>query len=314
MMPDNVFVSVITPVYNRLDNIKKLYWSLAAQTAPIDEWVIADDGSTDGLADWVRTVETIFPIKYVRLGDHTGYRQGAARNLAVSHASEEAAAFWFVDSDVLQYPNNLRLYKEAYLKNPNRVICGEYDWGAPIEITEEDVKDRFQAIIEESLPAIPNAAPHGMLGRDIRAKEFEGTTPDELHWEMNYALSTFGGNIFVPRHVFYEEWKTDRKSYKLPILHNGATIGEFDTAKPVVGFDDRFTVGIEDGDFGLMTVAKGYPISLHNGVKGYHMWHPRNIAEIQRISTEQIPLLDYKHGIKVIEETEINHRQNYQIK
>lgn len=293
------FISLITPVFNRLENIKLVYQSLLKQTIKVDEWIIADDGSTDGLENWVRNTcgQSPFHLAYLWLGENKGYRQGRARNHGAKVANKKALAYWFIDSDVLQYPNNLKLYKEAYSKNPNRVICGEYDWGRPIKVIEKDVMENWEKVINETLPPLENASPHGMMGRDIRAKQFEEANPDDMHFERNFALSTFGGNLLVPTKIFWEEWVNPR-----------------DPKQRIKGFDDQFTVGIEDGDFGLMTIEKGYPVSLHNGIKGYHLYHPRDIARITQLSREQIPILDHKHGIDVERETEIVQREEYNIK
>jgi len=295
-MPNQLFVSIISPTYNRLPNLKLVLKALEKQTIPFEEWIIADDGSTDDTKKWIREMRNP-KIKYIYLGENIGYRQGKARNMGAELATKKSKAFWFLDSDVLPYPDDLKLYKEAYNENSNRVIVGMYDWGAPVKVTEYDITDNWDNLITENLPPLDNPIPHGMCGKDIRTQQFEETTPNELHWETNYGLSTFGGNILVPREIFYTPW-----------------IDKTNPDKKIYGFDDSFTVGIEDGDFGLMTLAKGFPISLHKGIKGYHVYHPRDIARIQKMSAEQIPYLDKKHGLNVEGETEIVQRDDYDIK
>ena len=44
-------VSVITPVYNRRETMKRLFDSLNKQTSDDFYWLIIDDGSTDGLSE-----------------------------------------------------------------------------------------------------------------------------------------------------------------------------------------------------------------------------------------------------------------------
>lgn len=290
------FVSIITPTYNRLPLLKLVYTALQRQTEAIDEWVIADDGSTDGTKEWAKSIKDI-PVKHLYLGESKEYKQGGARprNEGARYADKQAIAYWFLDSDVLPYPDDLKLYKEAFNKNPKRVICGEYDWGKPMRITEYNVKNNWQSIIDETLPEIPNASPHGMLGRDIRAKEFAKASPDDLCWGLNCGLSTFAGNLLVPKDIFWEEW-----------------VNKKDPNDKTKGFDERLLLG-EDGDFGLMTIEKGYPISLHKEIKGYHMYHPRNIAKILEMNKIYIPMIDKKHGMNVEQETKIIQRQNYDI-
>ncbi len=309
------YIAIITPVYNRLENIKRVYESLKNQTIPVDQWVIADDGSTDGIKEWVSLhSKEPFPITYVGLGANTGYKQGHARNEGAKNTLEHIDAYLFLDSDVMLYPNVLELYKEAYRSNPDRVICGQYDWGLPIKFDVKDVIPLWDDIINERMPGIPNAEPHGMAGIDIRHQSFEDTEPDDLHWNVPSALSTFGGNILIKKEIFNTPWKNSKNPKKLKLMHDGRQIDTFDTGEEVIGFDGRFTVGIEDGDFGLMTVAKGFPVSLHKGIKGYHIWHPRNIPKIQKISAEQIPLLNAKHGLDVETETDVVQASDYKIK
>jgi poly-beta-1,6-N-acetyl-D-glucosamine synthase len=60
--------AVVTPARNEEENIRRLGAALTAQTQPPAEWVVVDDGSTDGTLDvlsalasehdWIRTVTT----------------------------------------------------------------------------------------------------------------------------------------------------------------------------------------------------------------------------------------------------------------
>lgn len=67
-MNDFLF-TVFTPTYNRAHTLPRLYQSLCAQRVRNFEWLIIDDGSTDGTEDlvngWQREEQT-FPIRYVK--------------------------------------------------------------------------------------------------------------------------------------------------------------------------------------------------------------------------------------------------------
>ena len=56
--------TVFTPTYERAHTLARVYNSLCAQTFGDFEWVIVDDGSTDGTADLVAgwQTENRFPI------------------------------------------------------------------------------------------------------------------------------------------------------------------------------------------------------------------------------------------------------------
>lgn len=71
-------LTVFTPTYNRAHTLPRLYQSLCAQTSDDFEWLVIDDGSTDGtkdlMAQWKQ--ENAIPIQYVYKdngGLYTGY-------------------------------------------------------------------------------------------------------------------------------------------------------------------------------------------------------------------------------------------------
>lgn len=90
-------VTVFTPTYNRAHLLGRAYESLRGQAAPPPfEWVVVDDGSTDGTAalvgGWAEAAP--FPVRYVRQpngGKHTAVNRG------VREASGEL--FLILDSD-----------------------------------------------------------------------------------------------------------------------------------------------------------------------------------------------------------------------
>ena len=69
-----MFLSIITPTYNRSEYLKRTYVSLCAQTNKSFEWVIIDDGSDDNTNErvcyWMKQ-DNGFPIKYYPL-KHVG--------------------------------------------------------------------------------------------------------------------------------------------------------------------------------------------------------------------------------------------------
>lgn len=71
-------LTVFTPTYNRAHTLPRLYQSLCAQTSDDFEWLVIDDGSTDGtmglVAQWQE--ENIIPVHYIfkeNGGLYTGY-------------------------------------------------------------------------------------------------------------------------------------------------------------------------------------------------------------------------------------------------
>ncbi|HFI0078725.1 glycosyltransferase family 2 protein [Streptococcus suis] len=75
---------IVTTTYNRSEEMKRLFVSLQMQTCTDFEWLIIDDGSTDGTSDLVNQFieKSKFPITYIfkeNGGKHTAY------NRAITH-------------------------------------------------------------------------------------------------------------------------------------------------------------------------------------------------------------------------------------
>lgn len=89
-------VTIFTPTYNRAYILPKLYDSLKSQSCKDFEWVVVDDGSTDGTFELLSNLqaEADFPIIYKKT-ENKGKMQ--AVNLGVTLAKGEY--FWIVDSD-----------------------------------------------------------------------------------------------------------------------------------------------------------------------------------------------------------------------
>jgi glycosyltransferase involved in cell wall biosynthesis len=109
--------TVMTPTYNRAHTLGRVYENLCAQTFRDFEWVIVDDGSTDGTKDLVSSWKPPFPIRYFwkpNGGKHT------AMNLGVSVAGGEFVLF--ADSDDRFTTNALERfdYRWRQIPDPSR--------------------------------------------------------------------------------------------------------------------------------------------------------------------------------------------------
>ena len=128
--------TVFTPTFNRKELLEKLYKSLQKQTFKDFEWLIVDDGSTDGTKEKVEGFlsEKKLEIKYY-------FKENGGKQRAYNFATEKANGELFIclDSDDEYVENGLEIilkYWKKYEKNsdiagmgylstyPNREIIG----------------------------------------------------------------------------------------------------------------------------------------------------------------------------------------------
>src|SRR5579884_1059571 len=107
--------TVLTATYNRAYCLPRVYQSLCAQTFRDFEWVIVDDGSTDGTKELVASWKSsFFPIRYFwkpNAGKHT------AINLGVLQAKGELTLI--LDSDDPCIPTALERFDFHWRQIPN---------------------------------------------------------------------------------------------------------------------------------------------------------------------------------------------------
>ena len=109
-------VSIITPLYNRLNLVTETWASIQAQTFPHWEWIVVDDGSTDDGPQFIQQLAN--QDKRIKLFFRTTGTKGpsACRNLGVQQASGKYLLF--LDSDDIITPNCLEKRVEYLESNP----------------------------------------------------------------------------------------------------------------------------------------------------------------------------------------------------
>ncbi len=104
-------VSVIIPVYNRFDFLRRSLLCLMNQSFLIDEVIISDDGSTDDIPQLLIKAFADFPfeLKYVRQEDK-GFRLSKCRNNGVRVSTGDFLIF--LDQDIIYTKNFIRTFIE----------------------------------------------------------------------------------------------------------------------------------------------------------------------------------------------------------
>jgi glycosyltransferase involved in cell wall biosynthesis len=134
-------LTVFTPLYNRINTLKRTYESLKRQTCKDFIWLIVDDGSTDNPYDVIKKwleKDNGFEIKYVYKengGMHT------AHNTAYENIDTELNVC--VDSDDYMPDNAVELIVNCWNENKNKGYAG---------IIALDFADSTKKVIGKELP------------------------------------------------------------------------------------------------------------------------------------------------------------------
>ncbi|MBK5218726.1 MAG: glycosyltransferase family 2 protein [Thermoleophilia bacterium] len=182
-------VSVITTAYQREGTLPRLYASLAAQTMRDFEWVIVDDGSTDGTGDLVRSLqaEADFRIDYSRQENQGKH---AAVNRAVELARGEFCSI--IDSDDWFEPDALERMVAGWESIPAEQRSGYADVeGLRVDPEGDLVCDSYPRDVFDS-NAFELIALHGVYGDKIgmfrRDVLLEFPFPEDMGWHVTPAL------------------------------------------------------------------------------------------------------------------------------
>lgn len=110
-------ISVVIPLYNKEDYIRRALDSVLEQSYPAEEIIVVDDGSTD---DSASIVKQEYPT--VRLITQANAGVSAARNKGLSVASNGLVAL--LDADDQFCPDHLLHLNELYNRNPGFALYG----------------------------------------------------------------------------------------------------------------------------------------------------------------------------------------------
>lgn len=103
------FITVFTPTYNRAHTLARVYESLLHQTNKNFEWIVIDDGSTDGTESLVKPWigEAPFEIRYSK-------QANAGKHIAWNRALDMARGKYFIclDSDDAFVPQTIEVLEQ----------------------------------------------------------------------------------------------------------------------------------------------------------------------------------------------------------
>lgn len=240
---ENIKISVIVPVYNRLEHLRALIICLMKQTYQPLELIISDDGSTDIVEDYIEDLlkKVDFKIKHVIQKD-LGFRKTRALNNAVKYSKGNILVF--CDQDLSFGDDYLELIKENSNKN-------KFLHFRPINLSKSEKIDYL--------------------------KEIENKTFNYNLFSNSLPLEYFNN---VEKALRRDKWRRIFKSLKLKkrgIKLVGMSYSLYkETFIKINGYDEKYQGwGYEDDDFGNRLSAlgiEGKEIKTSN--LQVHLWHP----------------------------------------
>lgn len=147
-------ISVVIPLYNKLDYIGRAIDSVIAQKRAVCEIIVVDDGSTDGSAEYVAEHYS----ETVKLYSQVNGGVSSARNQGVELATTDFVAL--LDADDYWYPEHtLRLEKLNEQFPHAGVLCTGYEFKAKDElnVAHNPYFPDKQGLIEDYFLACCNA-------------------------------------------------------------------------------------------------------------------------------------------------------------
>lgn len=146
--------TIFTPTYNRAHTLHRVFESLQQQTFRDFEWLVVDDGSTDGTSQLIQQWKALadFPIRYVQqpnYGKHIAFNRGVGKANGIY--------FLPIDSDDAFLPDALEKMLNWWNKIPtlqrdryagivtlcqyeNGEICGELFAESPLDTNALDLR------------------------------------------------------------------------------------------------------------------------------------------------------------------------------
>lgn len=192
-------LSVVMPVRDLAPFVGAAIESILAQTHRDFEFVILDDGSTDGTRDIVRRWRDRDPR--IRLIEReAGLGPAESSNLVVREA--RGAILARMDGDDISHPDRLRLQLEALRSHPEAVLVGSLCEG--IDGAGRVVRPRDRSRLVARSPFAP--FPHGSIM--FRREAFErigGYRREANFWEdldLYRRLSHIGGLLVLPAALY----------------------------------------------------------------------------------------------------------------
>ena len=239
-MMNKLDISVIITTYNNPRGLALVLAGLRRQTTPAREVLVADDGSEEDTRTMIDGLRASFPCPLIHVWQpRKGFRKCVILNQSILRATGNYIVFF--DGDCVPTADCLTAHVRAARRN-------RYVTGGIVRLGS-----RFSASLT------PDAVLSGVLDRF-----------GPWWFDSGGARRLFLSRIPGLRTLLNHNLK------RLPGWRGGNASTWADHIRSVGGFDERFTYGYEDADFGHRLEASGVPgHSIRYTAPVLHVDHPR---------------------------------------
>ncbi len=247
-------ITVIIPVYNRLEHLRAGFLCLLAQERQPDELIITDDGSSENVLDFIGDLipKAKFKVKHIYQEDK-GFRKTRALNNAVRNCEGELLIF--CDQDLI--------FGEDYIKTIESKIQKNYFIMGRPENTKKEERDKI--IFELN-----------------NGNKYENTIKN-INKEYKKAVDKLLRKDYI-RNLLYV---LGIKKRGIKLVGMSYSLFKKDYIK-VNGYDEKYQGwGEEDDDFGNRLNAAGVKGKTFKTKElTLHLWHPFDPTKKQSANEE----------------------------
>jgi len=255
----NYKFTVFTPTYNRFHTLIRVYESLKSQTFTDFEWLIVDDGSSDGSAELIKSWqnEASFPVRYF-------YQENSGKHIAFNCAVKESQGELFLTADS----------DDAFISTALERFL--FHWNT----ISEDEKRLFSAVTtlckDQTGAVIGDPFPEDLFDSDtleitykykIKGEKWGFHRRDVL---LKYPFPERRGQKFVPESII---WNRIARNYKTRFVNESLRIYYQDAGQQLTRTSASTRANISeyyacfiDEDFGWFKVA---PLQFYKNALSY---------------------------------------------
>lgn len=206
-------ITILTPTYNRKENLKNLYKSLLYQTNHKFQWLIIDDGSNDNTKELVDGFHNSnFEIDYY-------YKENGGKHTALNYSHQYIKGDWtfVVDSDDILTKKAIALVYEYIEKYGNKKNIGSFaflksDYSGKVLAPQLYKNDYISNVIDYRVNSNVKGDQAEVYRSEIFKKfkfpVFEGEKflgEDYLHINAAYISNT----VYINTIIYLAEYKDD---------------------------------------------------------------------------------------------------------